>query len=259
MRRVILAAALLFAVAQGAEAPAGGLKVHVVQGMWSQHWRLPEALKEKYKITESFMCSQYGFATWLKGFPDKKADLISHQVLILANIPADSFATNAKGRSDSWIEEFLAQGGGVFVLGGNYSLGTGGNKGGKSFGDIKGTACERFLPADIHENDIVLEKQNKPVVLQASGKHPILEGVDWSKRPVTMFYHEVAPRAGAEVLVKAGEAPVLIAGTYQGGRIVLWTATLHGEPPEGDLAYWRWEDWPKLVRNIAAWVSEKKR
>ena len=250
--------------AAGPATPAAGAKVHIAEGMWSQHWKLPEALKDRYQLTESFLCSRYGPVTSLKGFPMKKEDLFANRALILANIPLDAFLRegswqsmrDAPGRSEAWVEEFLAQGGGVLVLGGNYSLGIGGTLT-KPFtsASLKGTAFERFLPAEIHEADIVFEKQNKPVELVPAGKHPILEGVDWSGKPVTMFYHEVVPRPGTEVLVKAGDAPILIAGTYKGGRIVLWTATLHGEPPAGKTAYWRWAGWPRLMQNVTAWLA----
>lgn len=234
----------------------GGLKVHIAQGMWSQHWNLTDTLLDTCEITESFLCSRYGFVTSLKGFPLEKQELLAHKVLILANIPVDAFAREGTwnamkevpGRSSDWVEEFVAQGGGLLVLGGNYSLGTGG-------GEIEGTAYAKCLPAEIHRGDIVFENQNKPVPLTPVGEHPILAGVNWDQQPVTLFYHEVTPKPEAQVLVKAGEAPILIAGSYGQGRVVLWTATLHGEPAEPAVAYWRWSGWPTLVRNIVQWLS----
>jgi uncharacterized membrane protein len=269
---VMLAAFVLAGAASAGETESktasrgkpGGTRVHIAQGMWSHHWKLPEALEDGCEITESFLTSRYGFVTALKGFPAKKEGLLAQRALILANVPVDAFQREGRwdgmrdvpGRSEAWVEEFLAQGGGVFVLGGNYSFGTGGNhKGGVPSGDLSGTRFEAFLPVVTHAGDIAPEKQNKPVALTPLGKHPILEGVDWSGKPVTLFYHEVAPKPGTEVLVKAGEAPVLVVGTYKGGRIVVWTATLHGEPPADKTAYWRWDGWPRLVRNITAWVA----
>jgi uncharacterized membrane protein len=234
----------------------GGLKVHVAQGMWSQHWKLDEALADQCEITESFMCSRMGFVTSLKGFPMKKEDLLAEKVLILANIPVDAFTREGQydrmadvpGRTADWVEEFVAQGGGLFVLGGNYSLGTGG-------GPIAGSAYAKCLPADIHQGDIVFATQDKPVELTPVGTHPILAGINWDQKPVTLFYHEVAPRPDMQVLVKAGDAPVLIAGTYGKGRVVLWTPTLHGEPAAPAVAYWQWNSWPQLVRNITQWLA----
>jgi uncharacterized membrane protein len=224
--------------------------------MWSEHWRLDEALVDQCEITESFMCSRMGFVCSLKGFPMKKEELNAQRVLILANIPVDAFPREGSfdrmqdvpGRTADWVEQFVAQGGGLFVLGGNYSLGTGG-------GPVEGSAYAKCLPAEIHDKDIDFTKQDKPVQLTPVGAHPILAGVNWDQKPVTLFYHEVTPRPGMQVLVKAGDAPVLIAGTYGKGRVVLWTATLHGEPAEPAVAYWRWNAWPVLVRNITQWLS----
>lgn len=235
---------------------AGGLKVHISQGMWSQHQKLPEALLDRCEISESFMTSRYGFVCALRGFPLTKEELLGERVLILANIPVDAFPRqglwnamqDVPGRTADWVEEFVAQGGGLFVLGGNYSLGTGG-------GPMEGSAYAKCLPAEVHQNDIVFENQNKPVELVPAGPHPILEGLAWDEKPVTLFYHEVVPRPEAQVLVKAGEAPALIAGTYGQGRVVLWTPTLHGEPAAPAVAHWRWSSWPKLVQNVVTWLA----
>ncbi len=234
----------------------GGLKVHLAQGMWSQHWKLGEALLDQCEITESFMTSRYGFVCALKGFPLEKEGLMAERVLILANIPTDAFPRqgtwnaiqDAPGRTADWVEEFVAQGGGLFVLGGNYSFGAWGNP-------TEDTAYAKCLPAEVHEDDVAFDPQKPPAELTPVGAHPILAGVNWDQKPVTLVYHEVTPRPDAQVLVKAGEAPVLIVGTYGKGRVVVWTATLHGEPAEPAVAYWRWNAWPQLVKNITQWLA----
>ena len=232
MNRLILI--LVGALLLPSQAPAADdakPKVHVVQGMWSHHWQIPDALQEKYEVTESFMTSRYGFVTGLKGFPKTREEFFRNDVVVLANIPADAFKLEgpwrnmqpAKDCSVDWIEEFVRQGGSLFLLGGNYSLGVG--------GQVKGTSLEKLLPMAISENDVRPANPEPPYPefdLKPVKKHAILTALDWTKTPVTLFYHDVEPKPDAEVLVQAGEAPIMIAGRYGKGRVVVWLATLHG-------------------------------
>ncbi|MDQ2731773.1 MAG: glutamine amidotransferase [Armatimonadota bacterium] len=250
-----------FSFAAHADEPAPEpVRVHIVEGMWSQHQKLPEALLAlpgRFKVTESTLSSRYGFVCALKGFPLQKEELFKNQVLILANIPADAFPREGswsnmhevQGRSVDWVEEFVRAGGGVFVLGGNYSLGTGGK--------IKGTAFEKFLPADVHENDIDFKMQNVPVQLVPVGQHAILQGLSWQQKPITLFYHDVKPRPDATVVIKAGDAPIMILGHYGKGKVALFTATLHGDPAKGLVPHWEWESWKRLVQNTVGWLAAK--
>src|SRR5205823_1656696 len=134
-------------------------------------------------------------------------------------------------------------------------------------GKLVGTSLEKILPATIHENDIEPAKSVAPYVwrvekatsipLEPVGKHAILEGLSFADKPVTQFYHDVKPKADATVLIKAGNVPILIVGTYGKGRVALFTATLHGEPQAGATAYWKWKDWDRLVQNTVAWLAGK--
>src|SRR5476651_1061799 len=65
--------------------------IHIAEGMWSEHWRLPVILGAKYRLTESFLTSHTGFVTALKGSPEKKEDFLKNKVLVMANIPVDAF------------------------------------------------------------------------------------------------------------------------------------------------------------------------
>jgi uncharacterized membrane protein len=178
-------------------------------------------------------------------------------VLVMANISADAFLRagsfrgmrDVKGRSVDWVEEFVSNGGGLLVLSGNYSLGIGDK--------IKGTSLEKVLPAEIQEKDIDLEKQNKPFVFESAAKHPILEGVTFDEKPMTLFFHEVKPRAAATVVIKSGDTPILIAGSYGKGRVILLTATLHGDPQPPNVPYWKWKNWDRLMLNCVDWLAGK--
>ena len=231
--------------------------IHIAEGMWSEHWRLPEILAAKYQVSESFLTSRYGFATALKDFPEKKEDFLKNKVLVMANISADAFARagsfrgmrDVKGRSVDWVEEFVTNGGGLLVLSGNYSLGIGDK--------IKATPLEKVLPAEIQEKDIDLEKQNKPFVFESAAKHQILDGVTFDEKPMTLFFHEVKPKAAATVVIKAGDTPILIAGTYGKGRVILLTATLHGDLQPPNVPYWKWKSWDRLMLNCVDWLAGK--
>jgi uncharacterized membrane protein len=179
-------------------------------------------------------------------------------VLVMANISTDSFTRagsfrggmrDVKGRSIDWVEEFVSTGGGLLLLSGNYSMGMGDK--------IKGTALEKVLPVEIQDKDIDLEKQNKPFVFEPGTKHPILEGVSFDDKPMTLFYHQAKPKADAVVLITSGDAPILIVGSYGKGRVMLLTATLHGDPQAPNVPYWQWKGWDRLVLNAVTWLSGK--
>jgi len=238
------------------------IPVHIAEGMWGHHWRLPEALAEppgKYRVTMSFATQRYNWVHALKYFPETKEELFANKVLVLGNINHTAFERKGpwdrmqlvKGRSVDWVEEFVRQGGGLFLLGGNVSLGMS-----SPAGKFNETSLAKVLPAQISdEADIHVETQNRPVALTPAGSHPILKSLNWQEKPVTLFYHEVKPRPGSTVIIKAGEAPIMILGTYGKGRVALFVATLHGDPPENVTPYWEWESWPQLVRNTVDWLQ----
>jgi len=159
----------------------------------------------------------------------------------------------AAGRSVDWVEQFVREGGGVLVLGGNVSFGMS-SPGGK----INESSMVKWLPAAISDNaDIDVKAQNRPFTLRPAVKHPILKSVSFADRPITLFYHKVKPKPDAEVILKAGDAPVMIVGTYGKGRVAIFLATLHGDPANDVTPYWTWAGWPKLVRNTVDWLAAK--
>ena len=254
----------------GPEETRGKIPVLLVKGMWSQHWNFNEALATpvgQFGLSNSYVTQQYGYKFALKYFPESADALRTKKVVVLGNVPTSAFARQGPrnamkpvpGRSDQWLVDYVANGGGLFVLGGSFSfdLETTTALDAKQLANtFKDSALAKILPVELTDKTMTLAEQNKPLELAPVGTHPILKGLDFKDKPVTLFYHPLAAKKDATVVLSANGQPVMIVGTHGKGRIVVLLATLHGEPDKGTTPYWEWKSWPLLVRNTVEWLAQ---
>lgn len=253
----------------GPEETHGKISVLLVKGMWSEHWAFDDALSApagRYGLSSAYVTQQYGYKFALKYFPDTLDALKARKVVILGNVPTSALARQgprhdmkpAPGRSDQWLVDYVANGGGLFVLGGCFSfdLETTTALNAKGLANtFKDSALAGILPVEFTGKTMSLAEQNKPLELSGVGAHPILKGLDFKDKPITLFYHPLAVRKDATVILSADGIPMMVVGTYGKGRIAVLLATLHGDPDETLTPYWEWKSWPLLVRNTVDWLA----
>ncbi|MDA0838780.1 MAG: glutamine amidotransferase [Planctomycetota bacterium] len=225
-------------------------RILAVQGLWNEHYRLPEALsmaggadlKESLHFhggSSSGLHFLKGEGQW--GFPGNAEQMSAFDLLVLTNVAARSFSDE----QTEMIEDYIKQGGGLLLLGGYWTLDKGG---------MRGTTFERILPVTIPGNAARLPHVPQGMVLQPAREHLVTGLVDWSAKPVTFFHHRLIPRPDAMVLVNGGEHPILITGQYGKGRTAVFAGTVNGEPPKDIITFWQWRDWPQLLANIIEWL-----
>jgi len=253
--------------------PGGGpgLDVLVLNGLYSDRYRLPAALAQfgavqditpkpntksdtpdapaaaaapvpDLRVANATVLVEENTAT-LSGYSKNIAELCRYDVVVLAN--ADASWLGFSGRAA--LREFVNAGGGLLVLGGSYSLG-------------QGYFIDTFL-ADILPVNVLsvrdAQPASPPLTLKpaSTGLARVLPATVWTPAPSLYWRHRVTLKPGATVQLLAGTEPVLITGTYGKGRVAVFTGTVLGQPAGKDLPFWEWTGWPTLMHQTIGWLG----
>ena len=75
-----------------------------------------------------------------------------------------------------------------------------------------------------------------------------------SSQPYTLYYHSASVDPGAEVLVAAGNVPLVVERRVGEGRVVVFLCAVLGDriPGAAGLPFWEWQDWPNLMAAVLA-------
>ena len=231
------------------------LRAHVVRGLWSREYRIEEALARGGAgfVTESWHAQGMGFG-WVGGwdpngggsvpeFPDTAEDLLANHVFVICNINAKAFTPSQQ----RLLQSFVQNGGGVLFLGGRFAFGS----------QWTNTPLAELAPVSFVTQGFDLTNVEKGLTMAAGpdrlGEKPAT--LHWEQAPRVFWYHDVKPKAGTQVTVVAEGHPLLISGTYGKGRVALFAGSVMGDPPAGSLAFWAWDDWPRLMAETVVWLS----
>lgn len=234
-----MAGAQAAADAAGPEGNAGTvearkLRVVVCYGVYTDGYRLDGALTG-YDLTLA-----NALPAGIRDLPEG-TNWAGVSLLVLSDVSGAEFSSNQVRE----IRAFVADGGGLLTLGGPFTYG---------LGAFKAKGIEELLPVEGAPFDLTWEPRGAALTPQARA-HRVLDGVGFAAHPVTYWFHRETLKPGAEVLIRAGEQPLLIAGTYGRGRVLCFTGTPLGKPGRGERPFWTWEEWPRLVSNMAAWLG----
>jgi uncharacterized membrane protein len=137
------------------------------------------------------------------------------------------------------------------VAGGPYAFGN---------GEFEGTRFLDVLPVTLAGPfDLKWAGKGQSWQLQpAAGvpAHRALAGVAFAQKPLVYWQHAVAPKAGAEVVLRAGGHPSLVFDRFGKGKVAALTLSPTGNPPPGETAWWDWQSWPTLMRNTLEFLTE---
>jgi len=166
------------------------------------------------------------------------------RLFIMVNAPAVSLESFTR----EWLLENTKDGLRVLILGGLFSFGK---------GQYEGTTFEEICPVRIKSKWSV-KKFKVPQPLMPTGKVKFSDKINWQAKPSVLYYHDVKLKAGDEVWLKAGKAPILVVRKLGDGYTAAFLTAPIGKPSGGTLAYWQWNDWPKLLGEITQKLMEKK-
>ncbi len=193
-----------------------------------------------------------------RDFPATPEALAAYDVVMLSDIGAntlllhpDTFVRSVPtaNRLVS-LREYVKNGGGLVMIGGYLTF-----QGIDAKGMYAGSPIEEALPVTMFRHDDRIESP-QGVVPHVGGDpaHPILAGVsgEW---PALLGYNEVMAKPDADVLVRVGGHPLVVAGTYGKGRSVAFTSDCgpHWAPPP----FVDWAGYAPLWNGIANWAAGK--
>ena len=178
-------------------------------------------------------------------FPGSYEELFQYNAVVLSDV-------NYKAIGETGVEmlcDYVEQGGSLLVTGGPYAFGN---------GEFEGTRLLEALPVqlsgpfDLHWAG----KGRSWPLTPAAAPHPLLAGVSFDPGPRVFWRHFVAPKAGAEVVLEAGDQPAVVLGRCGRGKVAVLTLSPTGEANPGEVEWWAWGGWPQLVKNLFTWLSE---
>ena len=229
--------------------PVGApLRVHVVCGYSQGDYRLQEALARAGAglCTESTQedrgTSESGDesspdAGWLRRYPDPAGQAMNHHVVVVCAVGARTF-----GKNQQVLVDFVKHGGSVLFL-----------CGGGTFGDRSAkSAFVEMAPLEFPATgpwSLESQRADKGLELKPGPDSAVkqLPGAAPDNPPRVYSYYEVKPKPGAKVLLLAGGKPMLILSEFGEGRVAVFAGACQGYPPQGQIAFWRWDGWPVLL------------
>ncbi|HZO86969.1 MAG TPA: hypothetical protein VFB38_01420 [Chthonomonadaceae bacterium] len=214
--------------------PAGPPRILAVRGLYNRLYRIDEAaaLLPGAKLTDAYTSYHPQQGTNLRGYKWSWEDLWKQDLIVLANVEAKGLNYGQILMLSEWVKD----GGGLVILGGNVTLGQ---------DDNMKRAWPLFLPVTL-SGPWEIRKCEPPVrIAGARGQSP----------EVVLYRHMVAPKPGATVLMKGvGGEPLLVGAAYGKGRVAVFTGTVLGEAPAGARAFWSTPDWVKSLASAMRWV-----
>ncbi len=143
-----------------------------------------------------------------------------------------------------WVEE---EGGGLAMCGGYYSFAG-------IYGQAKyyRTTIEQILPVNIYPFDDRVELPEGVTPQIAQRGHPILKGVptDW---PALLGLNELELKPEADLLLKAGQYPLLAVQKAGHGRTLAWASDIG--PHWCPSAFVSWKGYARLWSQAVRWLA----
>jgi uncharacterized membrane protein len=222
--------------------------VHETHGMYMKLWRmrqamdrLPELLRAGAKWEQSYL-NVHPMHNTLSGYPSKWEDLYCHRAVVLNNVPAS--AVTVVGTM--MLKEYVQDGGCLVMMGDTHSLSLRMLSGGWD-SSLLAPLLPVTLPSD-------LVYGGGPLTMVPQTESLRQADLDWSSAPYTLYCHKAIVNPEAEVLVAAGEVPLVVQRKVGKGRIVVLLCAVLGEkmPDATGVPFWEWKDWPTLMAAVLA-------
>ena len=110
-------------------------------------------------------------------------------------------------------------------------------------GDFINTPLGNELPVKLETPWEIKGSSNTPLLLQSGKNGPLLK-----ERSVLYYYHDLPPVKGAEIMMKAGNVPVIVSKKYGKGTITVFTGTTSG--PDSSDAFWNTSAWTSIFQRM---------
>jgi uncharacterized membrane protein len=190
-------------------------------------------------------------------FPETAESLREYDVVMLSDIGANTLLLHPQTFERSTpkpdrlaaIRDYVGDGGGLVMVGGYLTF-----QGIDGKARYAGTAVEEALPVTLQVIDDRVEAPAgaRPEVLVSH--HPIVAGLP-SEWPALLGYNRIEPKPGADLVVRVGDDPLIVAGTYGSGRSVAFASDCgpHWCPPP----FMSWDGYAPMWANLVRWTAAR--
>lgn len=218
--------------------------VHIAKGLWWNFFGLSEALTELggVMVSSSYYTSGQSGAA-LRNFPTTWQQFMACNLILLVNVDAASMGPSGR----LLLEEYVNNGGTLFVCGGPYAFEPGG---------YQDTTLAKLLPCEMTGPGRIKAEGGFVLKPTDAAKGILPDALAWQAEPRVFYYHEVQPKKKAQILLMAGTQPILMVWQVGKGRVAALAATAEGEPAPGQLAFWEWGDLPRLIAGVSRWLLQ---
>ena len=175
--------------------------------------------------------------------PRSFEEIAGYDVIVLNNVAA--MLMNLQQRYT--IERFVEAGGGLLIIGGEWSIDRGG---------FQNTFLGDLVPVEMKPPITTTAIYKEGLPLKSNGNLRLRDKVNWDAAPQIFCMHDVQPIPGTKVLLKAGDLPLIVQGDYGQGKVVVFTGSTMGIVPQGKLAFWYWDGMPIIFGRIFEILSE---
>jgi uncharacterized membrane protein len=191
-----------------------------------------------------------------RSFPETAEALDGYGAVILSDIGAntlllhpDTFERSVP-RPDRLeaIRGYVGNGGGLVMVGGYLTF-----QGIDAKARYAGSPVEDALPVTLLPNDDRVERPAGTLPTVTDAAHPIVRGLAGEAWPALLGYNRIVPRDGASVVVRVGDDPLIVAGTYGSGRGVAFTSDCgpHWCPPP----FLAWPGYATMWQQLVGWAA----
>jgi uncharacterized membrane protein len=150
------------------------------------------------------------------------------------------------------IKKWVESGGGLMMLGGWLSF-----SGAREMGGWRRSQLAEVLPVECLVGEDLVESSAGFTAELLQPDHPIARELPWNSFPPIFGYNELVPRSDADVVVRVRETghPLVVAGTYGRGRVVIYASD---PAPHWGLNFELWEGYDDFWRRALKWVGRQE-
>ncbi|GAA3936830.1 glutamine amidotransferase [Microbacterium soli] len=189
-------------------------------------------------------------------FPWTIEELNQFDVVVLSDIGANTFLLSRR----TWVDgvavpnrlavlaDWVRSGGGLMMAGGYMSF-----QGIDGRARFHGTDVEAVLPVQIHAADDRVEVP-EGVVGVVRQSHAVVDSVRDLEWPPLLGYNRTIARPDSEVIVSAGDDPLLAVRSVGQGRSLVWTSDI--APHWCPRGFTEWDGYAEIMKNSVAWLAD---
>jgi uncharacterized membrane protein len=191
----------------------------------------------------SFVSYSTGFKTRLNEFPYDYEKLLSYDLIILGGAKRSAIG----GVGLEMLTDYCTARGSMLVLGGPMSYGA---------SELAGTKLVEHWPVEFEDGAFRMAALDDATIEPVADLKtaPFLEHLDFEASPRVMYVHKVKVKPWGKVVLQVGNLPFLVISEKDGQRVACVLGAPIGTPSKGNPAFWEWQEWTFLLRQLNWWL-----